>query len=324
MESRLPRPNIALKKMTDAMNANAKNDDSKTKYDKNAQPKSFVNKIHERQQTTRPMNENKVPVKGQSLVRSKTLTTITTRQNNIAVKRTATTMLTHDEPKKPFIKPVAKALVNRPNNASATNSMANKVLPNDTSKVKKWDLRGRLAQSTDKLTVLQQKNKDIESKHKTLLELTDALKTSETRYKAKTTELEVSNTTLTNELQTLRAEMTTIREHEENVSKRCKELEESYNNLSQTLEELRKQYKVQESLVLKQSGELATVKQELVSEKDITKNLNTVIEELQTLSHKMHQECKLLHNNIQELKGNIRVFCRVRPRTPKEVEQMKM
>ncbi|XP_071651991.1 uncharacterized protein [Temnothorax longispinosus] len=34
-------------------------------------------------------------------------------------------------------------------------------------------------------------------------------------------------------------------------------------------------------------------------------------------------ECRKLHNVIHELKGNIRVFCRVRPPTPKENEQKK-
>jgi len=41
-------------------------------------------------------------------------------------------------------------------------------------------------------------------------------------------------------------------------------------------------------------------------------------ETLQTLIHKMDRERGILRNTIQELKGNIRVFCRVRPKIPKE------
>ncbi|XP_073968237.1 protein claret segregational-like [Bombus fervidus] len=33
----------------------------------------------------------------------------------------------------------------------------------------------------------------------------------------------------------------------------------------------------------------------------------------------MDKECRILHNAIQEMKGNIKVFCRVRPRTPNEL-----
>ncbi|NXH16602.1 CTK2 protein, partial [Bucco capensis] len=39
--------------------------------------------------------------------------------------------------------------------------------------------------------------------------------------------------------------------------------------------------------------------------------------------HRLEMERRRLHNTIQELKGNIRVFCRVRPVLPEEEERQK-
>lgn len=324
MESRLPKPKIVVKKVISAMdNMNAKNNlKAATKGGNNVVPQSKSST------STKPSttNENKLPVKPQPLVRAKTLSTIT-RPNNTAIKRTATT-ITHGEPKKPFVKPVAKALANRPNNNALASSAANKVLQNDadnkTDKLKRWDLRGRLAQSNDKLTVVQQKNKEITSKNKTLQELADTLKASEAEYKIKAEKLEVSNNTLTSELESMRAEMSMLQKHREDLDKNLKELEELCRNLSQTLEELRQESKTREALLSEKTTQLTAAKAELEVEKDKNKDLSSTVEKLQTLAHKMDNERRVLHNTIQELKGNIRVFCRVRPRTLKEIEQMKL
>ncbi|NXX17034.1 KIFC1 protein, partial [Podargus strigoides] len=47
------------------------------------------------------------------------------------------------------------------------------------------------------------------------------------------------------------------------------------------------------------------------------------LEEQEKQLHGLEMERRRLHNVIQELKGNIRVFCRVRPVLPKEEERQK-
>lgn len=315
MESRLPKPKITLKRAISTMDINNKSN-YKTTENNILQPTSSV--------TLRHANENGPPVKQQHLVRAKTLSTITRPNNTKAVKRTATTIV-HHELKKPLIKPVAKALANRPNNnALVTNSAGNKTAQDDkTGKLKKWDLRGRLAQTSDKLSVVQQKNKDISSKYNALQELVDILKASETACKNKAKDLEESNKTLNDEFQTLTAEVSTMRKHQEDLTERLKESEESCANMSHTLKECQEKYKMQEVLLSEQTRELTVLKTDLELQKKINGDLNIDKEDLQILTHKMDKERRLLHNTIQELKGNIRVFCRVRPRTPKETEQMK-
>ncbi|KMQ87069.1 protein claret segregational [Lasius niger] len=278
---------------------------------------------------TKSTKENKPPV---TLVRAKTLSTIA-RPNNIkAVKRVATTITHAELPKKPFIKPsVAKAVANKPNGkALMTNTTANKVnkvIQNNTDnkpdKLKKWDLRGRLAQTSDKLSVAQQKSKDIESKYNALQELVNTLTASETACRTKAEKLEDSNNTLTNELQTLTVEVSTMQKQKEDLEKRLKESEELCTSITCTLNEFKEKCKTQEILISKQTTQLTTLKTDLELEKKVNENLKTTKEQLQILTYNMDRECRILHNTIQEMKGNIRVFCRVRPRTPKEIEQMK-
>ncbi|XP_012221118.1 protein claret segregational [Linepithema humile] len=312
MESRLPKPKIILKKAISTVDMNVKSNNNKLRRDDNTSASTSTI-------STKSINENKLVPK-QTLVRSKTLSTITRPTNVTAVKRTATAV-TYGEVKRPFVKPVAKTIVNKSsNNALVTNNRGNKVVQNNTDnktdKIKRWDLRGRLAQTSDKLSVATQKHKDIESKYTALQELVNNLQASETLYRTKAQELEVSNGTLTSKLQCLTEETSIMRERHESLTQRLKEAEESCKSLSYTLNDIQGKYKAQEILVLEQTKELTTLKSDLESQTKIN-------EELETLSHNMDKERRLLHNTIQELKGNIRVFCRVRPRTPQEIEQMK-
>lgn len=339
MESRLPRPKIIINKSTSITdvtknNQTIKNNDMSALTSTLTSSSTSTSTSSSTSTSTgfasmKSINENKPQVK-QPLVRAKTLSTITRPNNAKAIKRTATN-ITHGETKKPFVKPVSKVLVNKPNNnALMTNNTANKVnkvIQNDTDnkvgKIKSWDLRGRLAQTSDKLQVAQQKNKDIESKYKMLQELVNTLQASETACKTKMEELQVSNDTLTKELQTLSVEIFAIRKNEEDLVKRLKESEESCTNLSRALNEVQEKSKTQEALISEQTTQLTTLKTDLNLQKGVNEDLSIIKEKLQALTHKMDKERRILHNTIQELKGNIRVFCRVRPRTQKETEQMK-
>ncbi|XP_012531224.1 protein claret segregational [Monomorium pharaonis] len=338
MESRLPKPKIMIKKATSITDI-IKNNHERTNNSNNMPTSALVSTSTMLISTssasastltstnTRAINDNKLAVK-QTLVRAKTLSTITRPNNVKAVKRTATNNIIHGETKKPFIKPATKVLVNKPNNNTLTNAVnkVNTVIKKDTDKtgkIKKWDLRGRLAQTSDKLSVVQQKNKEIESKYNVLQELVDTLKTSEATCKNETEKLQVLNNTLTTELQILTVEISTIRKNEEDLAKRLKESTESCTNFSRELSEYKENCKKQEILILEQTKQLTILQTDLELQKKINMDLNIVKEELQVLTHKMDKERRILHNTIQELKGNIRVFCRVRPRTLKEIEQMK-
>uniref|UniRef100_A0A1A8UUL0 Kinesin-like protein n=1 Tax=Nothobranchius furzeri TaxID=105023 RepID=A0A1A8UUL0_NOTFU len=82
--------------------------------------------------------------------------------------------------------------------------------------------------------------------------------------------------------------------------------ESEEQNLWRELSDLEAKYKVMETLRDSQEAELQTLKEEVRSLKE------TVVEQKDEL-HAGEMERRRLHNMIQELKGNIRVFCRVRP-----------
>lgn len=320
MESRLPRPKFTLTK-TSTMDVavNAKSNDKMVK-EKNNPSSSTMSSLTVKSEmastsslSTRPTKENKPPV---SLVRAKTLSTITRPNNVKAVKRIATTTLTQGEAKKPFIKPsvTTKAAGNKPGVTSKNNP---------DNKPKRWDLRGRLAQTSDKLTVAQQKSKDMESKNSALQELINTLKASETASRTKAEKLEESTNTLTNKVQTLEAEMSGLQKQQEDLTKRLKESEELCTRVTCTLNEFQEKCKMQEVMISEQTTQLTTLNTDLEEKKKQNEHLSIVKEQLQVLTYNMDKERRILHNTIQELKGNIRVFCRVRPRTPKEVEQNK-
>lgn len=312
MESRLPKPKIIIGKSVSTMDIKSNNQNTT----KNGTTTSASTNCA----GAKSSQEDKLQVK-QTLLRAKTLASITRPNTNMkGVKRQATTV-THGEPKKPFVRPV-KAVANKPSSSGlANNRTTSKVTQNNTDnktgKIQKWDLRGRLAHTSDKLSAVQQKNKDIEIKYNELQNLTNTLEANEALYREKAEKLEIENKALTTELESLTQEMTEVKSSNKDLAKR---LEESEKLLS----EYQKEYKLQEITLKEQTEQLTTLKTELETTKERNKVLNSLKEDLQSLTHKLDKERRILHNNIQELKGNIRVFCRVRPRTPKEIELMKM
>ncbi|XP_029162708.1 protein claret segregational-like [Nylanderia fulva] len=332
MESRLPRPKFTSTKVISTMDANinAKSTNDKVIKEENNNPSSKTLTLKSEMAptgslVTRTIKENKPPV---PLLRAKTLSTITRLNEMKGVKRGATTMTHTELPKRPFIKPsVTKAIANKPSAKTLTSNTAskvNKVTQNNTdNKLKPWDLRGRLAHTSDKLSVAQQKSKDMESKYNAMQELVNTLKTSETACRTKAEKLEESNNILTSDLQILKAEVSTLQKQQEDLTKDLKESKELCTSITCTLNEFQGKCKAQEVTISEQTIQLTTLKADLEVEKKQNEHLRTVNEQLQVLTYNMDKECRMLHNNIQELKGNIRVFCRVRPRTPKEIEQMK-
>ncbi|XP_037618768.1 LOW QUALITY PROTEIN: carboxy-terminal kinesin 2-like, partial [Sebastes umbrosus] len=99
------------------------------------------------------------------------------------------------------------------------------------------------------------------------------------------------------------------------------------STLEKELSNLEGKYKVMETLRDSQETELQTLKMKLVvqestlarlqvtlrdTEEEVRSLRDTVVQQKDEL-HAGEMERRQLHNSIQELKGNIRVFCRVRP-----------
>ncbi|XP_033319425.1 carboxy-terminal kinesin 2-like [Bombus bifarius] len=147
----------------------------------------------------------------------------------------------------------------------------------------------------------------------------NTLKANENIHKLKVEGYENLNKTLVNECRELNAEMNKLQEEKENLIKCLKESEESCKNISNILIEFKEKCLSQESLLSQHEFTIKDLKASLKVEREMNKELNATKNELQTLVYTMNKDRRVLHNAIQEMKGNIRVFCRVRPRTPNEL-----
>ncbi|XP_068986890.1 carboxy-terminal kinesin 2-like [Bombus flavifrons] len=147
----------------------------------------------------------------------------------------------------------------------------------------------------------------------------NTLKANENIHKLKAEGYENLNKTLVNECRELNAEINKLQEEKENLTKCLKESEESCKSISNTLVEIKEKCSSQESLLSQHEFTIKDLKASSEVEKEMNKELNATKNELQILVHTMNKDRRVLHNAIQEIKGNIRVFCRVRPRTPNKL-----
>ncbi|KZC14236.1 PREDICTED: protein claret segregational-like isoform X2 [Dufourea novaeangliae] len=332
MESRLPKPKIQLANSinhTTSINLNMNN--QKVTKNQRTVPSSSngISETLKKAKSTLNINskstiENKPPPK-QNLTRAKTMSSITTR----AIKRPATGTVMHTEAKKLFTRPnITRPTTMQKTNAALTSNITTRSTQNATAtkpqnatvaKFPKWDLKKRLAHTSEELSNLRQKYKEITSKFNTLQDQLNSLETNTNTYKVKAVEYENLNKVLDTELKELKINMCSIQEEKEDLTKRLKESEESFKNVSNSLKEFKEKCTSQEELILKQTSAIRDLQTSLEDEKLINEELTSVKHDLQSLIHTMDKDRRTLHNAIQELKGNIRVFCRVRPRTPTEL-----
>uniref|UniRef100_A0A669CYH2 Kinesin-like protein n=1 Tax=Oreochromis niloticus TaxID=8128 RepID=A0A669CYH2_ORENI len=183
-----------------------------------------------------------------------------------------------------------------------------------TQKRNPWDLKGKVSDMEDKV-------RNYQMKVKTLNQENEVLQDSVSQSQRKMVQVE-------KELQIQRSQ---IGEYERKlqvlagVQDELEKVLSDKNFLQKELTNLEGKYKVMETLRDSQETELQTLKLS-VQESTLARvqaNLRDSEEEVRSLKETVAQqkdeiyagemERRRLHNTIQELKGNIRVFCRVRP-----------
>ncbi|XP_017880297.1 protein claret segregational-like [Ceratina calcarata] len=333
MESRLPKPKFNVPSTVKSVINSIKEvktdmDTNKELKDKNNQPQKSSSETLKKCKSTMNITdkcatENKAPSK-QTLTRSKTMSSINTR----AVKRPATTSTVHGDVKKPYVRPVAKVTTTSTRTGT---TLTNTAKPSQTTRVgktqnsgapvkpMKWDLKGRLAQASDELSNVRQQFKETASKCSELEEQLNSLKTTESTYKKKAEEYETLNEKLDKDLKEMKEEMNKVHKENESLTKQLKESEETVQNVSSILDQFKQKCRSQETLISKHEAVVKDLQLNLDTQMKINEDLEKLKTDLQTLVHTMDKDRRVLHNAIQEMKGNIRVFCRVRPRTNEEL-----
>nr|XP_046274682.1 kinesin-like protein KIFC1 [Scatophagus argus] len=179
-----------------------------------------------------------------------------------------------------------------------------------------WDLKGKVSDMEGKIRNYQTKVKSVNQEN-------EVLRGTMVQSQTRVTEMEKE----------LERQSSQIREYEEELQALSgvrTELEKVFSDkstLQKELSNLEGKYKVMETLRDSQETELQTLKMKLsvqestlarvqetlrVTEEEVRSLKETVAQQKDEL-HSGEMERRRLHNTIQELKGNIRVFCRVRP-----------
>ncbi|XP_074385925.1 kinesin-like protein KIFC1 [Zonotrichia albicollis] len=198
------------------------------------------------------------------------------------------------------------------------------------SKRPPWDLRGQLGdlrealgQAQERLQGLDSEKRELESGNRQLRERLERLQRElgerESRESSLCTrvgslELEVSQ--YREELQqsrgrveALEAEEQQRRQERDEALGRAQELSEQLENAGAQLQQTQQQ--LQEQL------------EAVAALREVEASQRALLAEHEERIHLLEMERRRLHNDIQELRGNIRVFCRVRPLLPEERERQR-
>nr|XP_020474184.1 kinesin-like protein KIFC1 [Monopterus albus] len=172
-----------------------------------------------------------------------------------------------------------------------------------------WDLRGKVSDMEDKL-------RNYQTKYKSTNQENELLRDSVALSQARVAEMQMELESQKKQIREYRGELQVLAGVREELEK-----------VSSELSNLQSKYKVMETLTNAQETELQTLRMKVSMQESTLAHLHvslrekeeqicslqaTVVQQKDEL-HAGEMERRQLHNTIQELKGNIRVFCRVRP-----------
>ncbi|XP_011502046.1 PREDICTED: protein claret segregational [Ceratosolen solmsi marchali] len=332
MESRLPKLNFQFKVPAKTITGGTINNSLKSNVASNSNNASNIIKNSETKLATKTLStlnvaanaadENKAP-----LTRSKTMASITrTNLTKAPLKRPG--IANNVEPKRANLKTTMKSVIRpvRPATIVGTVAKARAITSTTTKpagpKPCKWDLKGRLEYTNNELTTLKQKHREVSTEYNNIQSEIINLRESESTNRLKAENLEAESNKLIKEVETLKIEIDKLQTEKNSLVKELKESKDLYNKVSVSLEQYKDDLCVKAVLITDQENEIMQLKNKLeIQEKSSTNRiseLETLNEDLGALVQNMDKERRVLHNAIQELKGNIRVFCRVRPKLSKE------
>lgn len=264
-----------------------------------------------------------LPPKETGLLRSQTMSTILRQRptQKAPLKRLGAGVNAIEAKRANIAQRVVKPPITT-NNVKPPAKPAAKPAPKAANKMPaKWDLKGRLAYTTEELTAVKSQNKEMSSKFNEMQDNYQSLQESESLSKARAEEFEKSNAKLNEDMTRLKAELDDYLTKNEDLTKKLQDMQEKYENVSESLKEYKERCSRQEELLKEQKVRLEDYDGNLKFERDRNNKLSTTNEDLQVLVHSMDKDRRILHNTMQEMKGNIRVFCRVRPAIPKEASK---
>lgn len=184
------------------------------------------------------------------------------------------------------------------------------------SKRAPWDLKGKVSDMEEKIQNYQTKFKSVNQEN-------EVLKGSVAQSRLRASEMERELERQSNQIREYEREveiLTGVKEELAQITSEKNILQKNFNNLEdryKTLEthckNLDVQCKNQESELLNLKVKVSVLESTLKDREEEIQFLKETVSKQKDEIYSGEMERRVLHNTIQELKGNIRVFCRVRP-----------
>ncbi|XP_077180582.1 kinesin-like protein KIFC1 [Paroedura picta] len=193
-----------------------------------------------------------------------------------------------------------------------------------------WDLKGQVSDLRAKLGAFKEKVQDLDSENRVLKRQVASLEQELQQSIARSGELGAQASSLASELQAWQVQAKESLQKFSEILAREQQLQETVGSQKQTIEELegarKKVEEANQGLAAQleaTEGQLHLAEVVLAQQRQENEVLQSQVAEQDKRLHESEMERRSLHNMVQELKGNIRVFCRVRPLLPHEKQAHK-
>ncbi|XP_062867493.1 kinesin-like protein KIFC1 isoform X2 [Trichomycterus rosablanca] len=185
-----------------------------------------------------------------------------------------------------------------------------------TSKRPGWDLKGKVSDMENKIQNYQSKMKSVNHENENLKESISKVQKIEAEAQEENKQLKKHLRDIEEKLAklaTVKDELERTTEERDGLQKDLKKLTDEYEVLKKLRNELEAEFRNVQSQLSIQTSALGSCQDSLHATQEMVKSLEATVARQQDDLHYGEMERRKLHNTIQELKGNIRVFCRVRP-----------
>ncbi|XP_010899743.3 kinesin-like protein KIFC1 [Esox lucius] len=191
-----------------------------------------------------------------------------------------------------------------------------------------WDLKGKVSDMEGKISNYQSKVKTVAQENDCLKESLAKSRQKEAEMTSKLQDVHAKLSQYEEELADLagvREQLASVTNEKASLEKNLHRLTEEHKVLLGLREDLESQLHNVQTQISLQTSTLSDCRATLRETQDKVTDLEATVARQLDEIHCGEMERRRLHNTIQELKGNIRVFCRVRPlQTPGQMDHIQL
>ncbi|KAL1415412.1 hypothetical protein MTO96_029342 [Rhipicephalus appendiculatus] len=192
-------------------------------------------------------------------------------------------------------------------------------------KRKPWDLQGRLHDLEERMKFMHGEKQELSQQNTTRLQQVEQLQAELQAERTRTCQLTASHSQLESTVSSLEAEKLSVVAERDSLSLKLRSaaqqvatLEGSLADATGSLAALRSECAALKARQECLESQRLTLESENARLESLVSELRARVAAQEEQINASEQDRRKLHNTLQELKGNIRVFCRLRPLLPSE------